>query len=52
MPHLCRHNGKYAPTKGLMEQALLNRMIGFMQEREADGTPFLTYYAPFAIHRR
>ncbi|WIA18401.1 hypothetical protein OEZ85_009862 [Tetradesmus obliquus] len=50
--NLMRHNGKYAPTKGLMEQALLNRMIGFMQEREADGTPFLTYYAPFAIHRR
>jgi hypothetical protein len=48
----CRHNGEYKPTKGLMEQVLLNRMIKFMQDREADGQPFLTYYAPFAIHRK
>jgi hypothetical protein len=49
---LRRHNGEYRPTRGLMELVLLNRMIEFMGAREADGKPFLTYYAPFAIHRK
>jgi hypothetical protein len=48
----CRHNGEYKPTKGLMELALLNRIIKFMKDREVDGKPFLTCYAPFAIHRK
>lgn len=38
-------------TKGLMEQVLANKMMGWMKEREEDGKPFMIYYAPYAIHR-
>jgi hypothetical protein len=37
-------------TKGLMEQVLVDNMIGFMQERRQDKQPFMVYYAPYAIH--
>jgi hypothetical protein len=51
--HACRHNeGTYVQTKGLMEQVLANKMIAYMKEREADGKPFMIYYAPYAIHRK
>jgi hypothetical protein len=33
-----------------MEQVLVDKMIDFMKQREADGKPFLIYYAPYAIH--
>jgi hypothetical protein len=29
----------YCQTKGLMEQVLVDKMIDFMKQREADGKP-------------
>lgn len=48
---LRRHNGKYVQTKGLMEQDLMDRLLGFLRQREASGKPFYVYYAPHAIHQ-
>jgi hypothetical protein len=48
----CRHNGRYVPTVGMMEQVLVERMAGFLQQRAADSAPFLMYYAPYAIHKK
>jgi hypothetical protein len=46
----CRHNGKYVQTRGLVEQIMADKIIGFLKDREQDKQPFLTYYAPYAIH--
>jgi hypothetical protein len=35
-----------------MEQVLMDRMLGFLKQRQADGEAFFTYYAPFSIHKR
>jgi hypothetical protein len=31
----CRHNGAY--VKGLMEQVLMDKLLGFVKQREQDG---------------
>lgn len=47
-----RHNGYYVPTKGLMEQDLMDKMMGFLREQEqGHHKPFFLYYAPNAIHQ-
>jgi hypothetical protein len=45
-----RYNGEYVQTKGLVEQIMADKIIGFLKEREQDQQPFLQYYAPYAIH--
>jgi hypothetical protein len=45
-----RYNGDYIQTKGLLEQIMADKIIGFFKQREQDRQPFLTYYAPHAIH--
>lgn len=35
-----------------MEQVLMDKLLGFLKNRQADGQPFFTYYAPFSIHKR
>lgn len=49
---VCRHNGVYEHTEGLMEQVLMDKMLGFLKQREDDRKPFFTYYAPFSVHKR
>jgi hypothetical protein len=49
---ICRHNGAYKPTEGLMEQVLMDKLLGFLKQRQADDKAFFTYYAPFSIHKR
>uniref|UniRef100_A0A383VC43 Sulfatase N-terminal domain-containing protein n=1 Tax=Tetradesmus obliquus TaxID=3088 RepID=A0A383VC43_TETOB len=51
LDNLMRHNGAYKPTEGLMEQVLMDKLLGFLKKRQADGQPFFTYYAPFSIHK-
>ncbi|KAI8466606.1 MAG: alkaline-phosphatase-like protein [Monoraphidium minutum] len=51
LDNLMRHNGKYVQTEGLMEQALMDTMIGWLGNRTADPRPFAMYYAPNAIHQ-
>jgi hypothetical protein len=46
----CRYNGEYVQTKGLVEQIMADKIIGFLKQREQDRQPFLQYYAPYAIH--
>jgi hypothetical protein len=47
-----RHNGRYVQTRGLMEQDLMDRILGYLKQHEAPGSkPFLMYYAPHAIHQ-
>jgi hypothetical protein len=46
-----RHNGVYVQTKGLMEQDLMDTMLAYLKRREEDSAPFVTYYAPHAIHQ-
>ncbi|WIA14790.1 hypothetical protein OEZ85_003274 [Tetradesmus obliquus] len=50
LDNLMRHNGKYVQTKGLMEPALVDRMVNFMQRQQQAKQPFLIYYAPYAVH--
>jgi hypothetical protein len=45
-----RYNGEYVQTKGLVEQIMADKIIGFLKQREQDRQPFLQYYAPYAIH--
>jgi hypothetical protein len=45
-----RYNGEYVQTKGLVEQIMADKIIGFLKQREQDRQPFLQYYAPQAIH--
>jgi hypothetical protein len=33
----CRHNGEYVQTRGLMEQVLMDKLLAFVKQREADG---------------
>jgi hypothetical protein len=35
-----------------MEQVLMDKLLGFLKERQNDGRCFFTYYAPFSIHKR
>lgn len=49
---LCRHNGRYVQTEGMMEQVLVDKMAGFLKKRAADEQPFFMYYAPYAIHKK
>jgi hypothetical protein len=48
----CRHNGEYKHTDGMMEQVLMDKMLGFLKDRQEDSKRFFTYYAPFSIHKR
>ncbi|WIA15052.1 hypothetical protein OEZ85_001752 [Tetradesmus obliquus] len=50
LDNLMRHNGRYVQTKGLVEQIMADKMLGFMKQREEDKQPFMVYYAPYAIH--
>jgi hypothetical protein len=47
---VCRYNGEYVQTKGLVEQIMADKIIDFLKQREQDKQPFLQYYAPYAIH--
>ncbi|WIA28865.1 hypothetical protein OEZ86_011391 [Tetradesmus obliquus] len=52
LDNLMRHNGNYIQTKGLMEQDLMDKIIGYLKQHEAeDAKPFYMYYAPHAIHQ-
>ncbi|KAF8072774.1 MAP1D [Scenedesmus sp. PABB004] len=52
LDNLMRHNGAYVQTKGLMEQDLMDKVIGYLKQHEAPGAkPFFMYYAPHAIHQ-
>lgn len=59
MPHsfywticLAAPAGNYIQTKGLMEQDLMDKIIGYLKQHEAeDAKPFYMYYAPHAIHQ-
>ncbi|KAF6262205.1 alkaline-phosphatase-like protein [Scenedesmus sp. NREL 46B-D3] len=51
LDNLMRHNGVYEHTEGLMEQVLMDKMLGFLKQREVDRKPFFTYYAPFSVHK-
>lgn len=46
-----RHNGRYIQTKGLMEQDLMDKVLGYLKDHERSGKPFYMYYAPHAIHQ-
>lgn len=49
---MSRHNGKYVQTYGLMEQDLMDKMLGYLDKQAANNTkPFYLYYAPNAIHQ-
>lgn len=48
----CRHNGEYVQTRGLMEQDLMDTVLGYLKDHESKGSkPFFVYYAPHAIHQ-
>jgi phosphatidylglycerophosphate synthase len=35
-----------------MEQVLMDKLLGFLRDRQADKKSFFTYLAPFSIHKR
>ena len=51
MDNIFRHNGKYVPTKGLMEQRLMDRVIDYLKAQEGSKKPFFMYYAAHAPHQ-
>ncbi|WIA16297.1 hypothetical protein OEZ85_012998 [Tetradesmus obliquus] len=57
LDNMMRHNGEYVQTEGLMEQDLMDKMLGWLsqqQQQQQGGNssqPFFLYYAPNAIHQ-
>lgn len=45
------HNGELVQTYGLMEQDLMDKILGWLDGRKGKEQPFLMYYAPNAIHQ-
>ena len=50
MDNVMRYNGEYVPTKGLMEQRLMDRIIDYLDDQKTNVDPFFMYYAPHAPH--
>lgn len=48
---VCSHNGRYIQTRGLMEQDLMDKILGYLKEHESSSKPFYMFYAPHAIHQ-
>jgi len=50
-PRHCRHNGIYVPTKGWMEELLMDKMLAYLDDYRKDPSkPFFMYYAPHLMH--
>jgi arylsulfatase A-like enzyme len=44
------HNGDYKPTKGLMEERLMDRMLDYLDDQKKSSSPFFMYYATHVPH--
>lgn len=48
--YICRHNGEYVQTEGLIEDVMADKLVAYLDKQSKTDKPFFVYYATRSIH--